>query len=73
MMIKLELTVNEVNAILLSLAKLPFETVAPLITNIREQSIPQIPDEERSDVKRNNLREDLLKAVSTADTVTGTN
>lgn len=30
-MIKLDLTINEVNAILLSLAKLPFETVAPLI------------------------------------------
>ena len=37
-MIKLELSINEVNAILLALAKLPYETVAPLIDKVREQS-----------------------------------
>ena len=69
-MIKLELSVNEVNAILLALAKLPFETVAPLIENIRNQSLPQVPEDERNDSKREKLQEDLLKAVNEAETVT---
>ena len=68
-MIKLDLTINEVNAILLSLAKLPFETVAPLIDKIRSQSLPQVPEEERNDTKRDKLQEDLLKAVNDAETV----
>lgn len=59
-MIKLDLTINEVNAILLSLAKLPYETVAPLIEKIREQSLPQVPEDERNDVaKKEKLRADL--------------
>ena len=69
-MIKLELSVNEVNAILLALAKLPFETVAPLIENIREQSLPQVPDDQRNDGKREKLQEDLLRAVNEVETVT---
>jgi hypothetical protein len=69
-MIKLDLTVNEVNAILLALAKLPFETVAPLIEKIREQSLPQVPEDERNDTKRDKLQADLLKAVNNAETVT---
>ena len=69
-MIKLELSVYEVNAILLALAKLPFETVAPLIENIREQSLPQVPDDQRNDGKREKLQEDLLRAVNEAETVT---
>lgn len=69
-MIKLELSVNEVNAVLLALAKLPFETVAPLIENIREQSLPQVPDDQRNDGKREKLQEDLLRAVNEAETVT---
>jgi hypothetical protein len=69
-MIKLELSVNEVNAILLALAKLPFETVAPLIENIRDQSLPQVPEDQRVDSKREKLQEDLLKAVNEAETVT---
>jgi len=69
-MIKLELNVNEVNAILLALAKLPYETVAPLIENIRDQSLPQVPEDERNDSKREKLQEDLLKAVNEAETVT---
>lgn len=69
-MIKLELSVNEVNAILLALAKLPFETVAPLIENIREQSLPQVPADQRNDGKREKLQEDLLRAVNEAETVT---
>jgi hypothetical protein len=69
-MIKLELSVNEVNAVLLALAKLPFETVAPLIENIRNQSLPQVPEDQRVDDKREKLQEDLLKAVNEAETVT---
>jgi hypothetical protein len=69
-MIKLDLTINEVNAILLSLAKLPYETVAPLITKLREQSLPQVPANERNDEQRDKLQADLLKAVNSAETVT---
>lgn len=67
-MIKLDLSINEVNAILLALAKLPYETVAPLIDKVREQSLPQVPEEQRND-KREKLQEDLLKAVNDAETV----
>ena len=63
-MIKLELSVNEVNAILLSLAKLPYETVAQLIEKIREQSLPQVPEEDRNDNRRDRLRKDLMDAVA---------
>jgi|688.fasta_scaffold2668004_1 hypothetical protein len=69
-MIKLDLTINEVNAILLALAKLPYETVAPLIAKVREQSLPQVPADERNDNRRDKLQEDLLKAVNEAETVT---
>lgn len=40
-MIKLELTVNEVNIILGSLGKQPFEAVASVISKIQEQGAPQ--------------------------------
>jgi hypothetical protein len=69
-MIKLDLSINEVNAILLALAKLPYETVAPLIEKVREQSLPQVPEDQRPDAKRDKLQEDLLKAVADAETVT---
>jgi hypothetical protein len=68
-MIKLDLAINEVNAILLALAKLPYETVAPLIEKIREQSLPQVPAEDRNDDKRDQLQADLLKAVADSETV----
>ena len=67
-MIKLELTINEVNAILLSLAKLPYDTVAPLIETIREQSLPQVPEAERND-KKEKLRRDLEAEVLTPEIV----
>lgn len=63
-MIKLELSINEVNAILLALSKLPYETVAPLIENIRNQSLPQVPEDQRNDGRREQMQEDLLKAVA---------
>ena len=69
-MIKLDLSINEVNAILLALAKLPYETVAPLIEKVREQSLAQVPEDQRPDAKRDKLQEDLLKAVADAETVT---
>lgn len=67
--IKLDLTVNEVNAILLSLAKLPFETVAPLIEKIREQSLPQVPEDERNINKKDKLRSDLEAVALDAEQV----
>ena len=69
-MIKLDLSINEVNAILLALAKLPYETVAPLIEKVREQSLPQVPEYQRNEASREKLQEDLLKAVNDAETVT---
>lgn len=68
-MIKLELTTNEVNAILLSLAKLPYDTVAPLIEKIREQALPQVPEDERNDTKRDKLRRDLEQVALEPESV----
>ena len=42
--IKLELTQNEVNSILLILSKKPYEEVFELISKIREQAIKQVED-----------------------------
>lgn len=44
MNIKLELTVDEVNAILRSLGKHPFEEIALLINKIKEQGEPQVAE-----------------------------
>ncbi|MFW9602821.1 MAG: hypothetical protein ACMV1B_10955 [Prevotella sp.] len=41
-MIKLELTVQEVNAILGVLGKQPYEDVVRIITKIQEQGTPQV-------------------------------
>jgi len=41
-MIKLELTLNEVNIVLATLAKHPFDVVASLITKIQAQATPQL-------------------------------
>ena len=41
MSIKLDLTLDEVNGVLISLGKLPFEQVEPLITKVRGQAVPQ--------------------------------
>lgn len=61
-MIDIKLTVNEVNAILLALAKQPYESVAQLIEKIREQAIPQVPEDQAS--KRAVLKKDLEKLVA---------
>lgn len=44
MNIKLELTVDEVNAILRSLGKHPFEEIASLINKIKSQGEPQVAE-----------------------------
>lgn len=62
-MIDIKLTVNEVNAVLLALAKQPYETVAQLIEKIREQAIPQVPSE-KTDAKRAKLARDLEQVVA---------
>lgn len=62
--INLELTINETNAILLALAKLPYETVAQLIDKIRAQSLPQVPEDQRNVTNRDKLRQDLEDLVS---------
>jgi len=41
-MIKLELTIEEVNVILRTLGKHPFEEVVALINNIKSQGDPQV-------------------------------
>lgn len=66
-MIEVKLTINEVNAILLSLAKQPYETVAQLIEKIREQAIPQVPEEEERVTKRAKLSKDLEEVVNKED------
>ena len=41
-MVKLELTVDEVNAVLGALGQLPYAQVVNLISNIREQAVNQV-------------------------------
>lgn len=48
-MIKLELTVEEVNLALSALAKQPFETVAALIEKVRSQAISQVEPPKESE------------------------
>jgi hypothetical protein len=62
-MIDIKLTVNEVNAILLALAKQPYESVAQLIEKIREQALPQVPSDEARDQRRAKLEADLVEKV----------
>jgi hypothetical protein len=44
--VNIELTVNEVNMVLVALSKAPYEQVADLITKVRGQVIPQLPAQE---------------------------
>lgn len=41
-MLKLELSLDETNAVLASLGKMPFEAVAGLIQKIKDQAVPQL-------------------------------
>ena len=40
--INLSLTINETNAVLVALSKFPFEQVAALIENLKNQAGPQV-------------------------------
>ena len=42
MSIKLDLTIEEVNAVLGSLCKAPYELAQPVIDKIKQQAIPQV-------------------------------
>lgn len=41
-MVKLELDVNEVNAVMLALGQMPYVQVEQLVAKIRQQVIPQV-------------------------------
>ena len=41
-MIKLELSLDEVNGILVALGKMPYAEVEHLVANIRAQAVPQV-------------------------------
>ena len=43
--IKLELTIDDVNNSLAGVSNLPYNVAAPLIAKIRDQAIPQVPQE----------------------------
>jgi len=41
-MIKLELSIEEVNGILMALGKAPYEMAQPLVDKIKQQAVPQV-------------------------------
>lgn len=49
-MIKLDLTIEEINYILEAVGKKPFAECAPLINKIHSQAAPQIPAKEETEV-----------------------
>jgi len=49
-MIKLELTLEEINYILMSVGKNPYVECAPLVNKIHSQATPQVPKTEESEV-----------------------
>lgn len=49
-MIKLELTLEEINYILEQVGKAPFQQCAPLINKIHMQAQPQLPAKEEAEV-----------------------
>jgi hypothetical protein len=51
MSIKLDLTIEEVNGILASLGKAPYELAQPIIDKIKEQAIPQVQPVTPAEVK----------------------
>ena len=42
-MIKIELTLDETNAVLQALGNMPYAQVVALVENIKNQAIPQVP------------------------------
>lgn len=65
-MIKLELTINETNAILFALAKQPYDTVAQLIEKVRNQALPQVPEDQRND-NREEMKQRLAEIAEDAE------
>jgi len=49
-MIKLELTLEEINYILMSVGKNPYVECAPLVNKIHGQAMPQIPKSEEKEI-----------------------
>ena len=49
-MIKLELTLDEVNGVLQALGNMPYAQVVALVENIKNQAIPQVPAPETTPV-----------------------
>ena len=49
-MIKLELTLDEVNGVLPALGNMPYAQVVALVENIKNQAIPQVPAPETAPV-----------------------
>ena len=49
-MIKLELTLDETNAVLQALGNMPYAQVVALVDNIKNQAIPQVPAPETAPV-----------------------
>ena len=41
-MIKLELSIDEVNGILMALGKAPYEMAQPIVDKIKQQAVPQV-------------------------------
>lgn len=62
--ISLLLDVEEINILLLSLSKMPWDLSNDLINKIRSQSIPQVPISLlKDDDKKTKIRNDLLKEL----------
>jgi len=49
--IKLELTLDEVNAVMGALGSMPYAQIAPLVEKIKEQAVPQLPVPAPQEVK----------------------
>lgn len=64
--IHLELSINETNAILFALAKQPYDTVAQLIEKVRNQALPQVPEEQRND-NREEMKQRLADLADAED------
>jgi hypothetical protein len=62
--ITLHLSINETNAILFALAKQPYDTVAQLIDKIRDQALPQVPEDLRND-NREEMKQRLAELADT--------
>ena len=65
--IALHLSINEPHANLFALATQPYDTVAQLIDKIREQALPQVPEDQRNDERRQSMADKLTELVQAED------